>query len=768
MKKAYDIRIYGIVQGVGFRPFVFKLAEIWELAGWVQNKGGAVHIHMEGVASHIKAFILGIIHNPPSLAEIQEIKIQKGVLHNEVIFEIKLSKDEVLTKKFLPADVATCEKCMVEVRDPQSNRYQYAFTNCTECGPRYSIIKKLPYDRNDTTMGGFLMCETCLKEYEDSKNRRFHAQPNCCIHCGPTLKLVDCHGHEVFDENPIKKTVSILKAGAIVAIKGIGGFHLSCDATNQQAVSELRHRKGRHHKPFAIMARDINAVKKICEVTSEEEVVLMNRKRPIVLLSKKQTEIICPFVAPNLKKVGVMLPYTPLHLLLFEKDLSYIVMTSANHSGKTICYKNEDALCRLKDTADYFLLHNRDIFIPVDDSVVKVVHNREVVSRIGRGYGPKFFKCDGDLKQHAILGVGAEQKVTFSLLQDGYMHISPYIGDVEDLENYEFYLELIRHFKQIFKFSPTMIAYDYHPDYLITRYVLEQKIPSVPVQHHHAHMVSCMVEHGLKDSVIGVIYDGTGYGLDGAMWGGEFLVGTRSHFQRIGHLQYTTLQGGDVAIKEIWRSAVGFLWSMGIDARQWVSGVDSYVIYVIQQALNVNFNCFKTSSMGRLFDCVAALVGIRSFITYDAQGAIELEACMDKKIKDSYPYEIVNTSNCFEVQYGLILQGVLEDLQSKVPASVISTKFHHSVCNFTIDMVIKISERTHIQDVILGGGVFENTFILENIIKGLEQRGFCVFHNEQVPINDSGISIGQVGVAQAKYNEEGDHVHSYSREDQIS
>lgn len=764
MKKAYDIQIYGIVQGVGFRPFVFKLAEIWELAGWVQNKGGAVHIHIEGMASHIKPFILSIIHNPPSLAEIQEIKIQKGVLYNDVIFEIKLSKDDVLTKKFLPADVATCEKCMAEVRDSQSNRYQYAFTNCTECGPRYSIIKRLPYDRRDTTMEVFLMCETCLKEYEDPKNRRFHAQPNGCIHCGPTLKLVDCHGQEVLNENPIHKTVSLIKAGAIVAIKGIGGFHLCCDATNQHAVSELRRRKGRRHKPFAIMASDINAVKKICEVTYEEEAVLMNRKRPIVLLSKKQNRVLCSLVAPYLNKVGVMLPYTPLHFFLLEKDISYIVMTSANQSEKTICYKNEEALCTLHDTADYFLFHNRNIFVPIDDSVVKVVHNREVVSRIGRGYGPKFFRYNGDLKQYTILGVGAEQKVTFAIMQDGYTHISPYIGDVEDLENYEYYIELIQHFKQIFKFSPTMIAYDYHPDYLTTRYVLELKIPSIPVQHHHAHMVSCMVEHGLKDAVIGVIYDGTGYGLDGAVWGGEFLVGTRSHFQRIGHLQYTTLQGGALAIKEIWRSAVGFLWSMGIDAKQWVKGVDSYAIDIVQQALNVNFNCFKTSSMGRLFDCVAALIGIRNTITYDAQGAIELEACMDKMTSENYPYQIVNTSNCFEVQYGLILQGILGDIQSKVPVSVISAKFHRSICNCTIDMVIKISGKTHIKDIILGGGVFENNYLLEKISEGLEERGFSVFHNEQVPINDSGISLGQVAVAQAKLSEEGDYVLSYSRE----
>ncbi|PKM96439.1 MAG: carbamoyltransferase HypF [Firmicutes bacterium HGW-Firmicutes-1] len=763
MKRAYELQVYGVVQGVGFRPFIYQQAERYGLYGWVKNEGGSVHIHIEGIKDLIKSFILILFRNPPPLAQIQEVKIQKGVVKNHTNFTIKISSHNRTAKKFLPVDAAICDKCIEEIKDNTSNRYHYAFTNCTSCGPRYSILEELPYDRKFTTMQQFTMCLSCTKEYEDPTSRRFHAQPNCCIHCGPELFLCDGDGIEFPSNHTIKKTVELIRKGHIIAIKGLGGFHLCCDALNQMAIEKLRERKHRPHKPFAIMAKDINAIKQICDVTIEEENIIKGSRKPIVLLNKMKANILCAEVAPRLNEIGVMLPYTPLHFLLFEEDISYIVMTSGNSNQNPICYTNQDAIHNLNNIADYFLMHNRDIYVPIDDSVVKIVNHKEKVSRLARGYAPRFFKGVDDGIQHNILGVGAEQKNTFSIFQNGYIHTSPYIGDLEEMDTYLLYKDQIQHFEKILQFSPTVIAHDYHPDYTTTKYAIAHTVQQISVQHHHAHMVSCMVEHKLNEAVIGVIYDGTGYGLDDTIWGGEFFIGTRGKLKRVGHLQYATLQGGALVIKEIWRSAVGFLWSIGIDASRVIKGIDEYVIQQIQKALDANLNCYKTSSIGRLFDCVAALIGMRLEITYDAQGAIELEATIVKNIDEAYYFEIDVKEPCFQIKYEFILLGIIEDLKNDISISVIATKFHNTLIEFTIAGVCSTAEKYNIQDVVISGGVFENAYLLEKITSKLQEEGFRVFHNEQIPINDSGISVGQVAVAQAQLLGEAFNVFSNSR-----
>lgn len=763
MQCAYEIQIYGLVQGVGFRPFVYQQAEKYGLSGWIKNKGGAVSIHVEGAKDQTKAFILAVLKDPPTLAKIQEVKIQKGEILHDLKFVIKTSSDQLSTRRFLPTDIGICDSCLQEIKEPSSKRYQYAFTNCTSCGPRYTILKALPYDRQLTTMSPFMLCISCKEEYEDPRRRRFHAQPNCCLSCGPELFLCDSEGESIACKDPIKKTKELLHQGFIIAIKGLGGFHLCCDARNEGAVMQLRKRKERPHKPFAIMARDMDTIKEICEVTVEEETLLKSSKKPIVLLSKKKADLLPADVAPRIGKIGVMLPYTPLHFLLFDKGIIYLVMTSGNAHHQPICFTNDDALNKLFNVADYFLMHNREIYNPIDDSVVKVVDHKEQVSRLARGYAPRYFKETEYGIEKEILGVGSEQKNTFTMLHNGYLHTSPYIGDLNEVNTYRLYRKLIQYFQKILQFTPDIIAHDYHPDYTSTHYAKGQNVRQIPVQHHHAHMVSCMAEHRLEETVIGVIYDGTGYGLDSAVWGGEFFVGTRSEFQRVGHLQYVTLQGSALVIREIWRSAVGFLWSIGIDASPVVHEIDPKRIFQIQKAIDANINCFRTSSIGRLFDCVAALLGLQTEITYDGQGAIELEAVQDENVKEAYAFEIDDEVLCFHIRYELVLRGILEDLDNNTAVPVIATKFHNTIIQFTLAGVRKIADKYSLKDVVLSGGVFENDYLLDHLVLELEDAGFQVFHNEQIPINDSGISFGQASVAAAKLVKEATNVLSDSR-----
>ncbi len=743
-KRRYIIQLSGIVQGVGFRPYIYQKAKEYRICGWVNNTGARVVMDVEANRGALKSFLLDVIKNPPILAKIEKVSIR---MHNEMgynSFEIRHSDKELSKIKLISPDISVCYKCMEEVFNPDSRRYRYAFTNCTECGPRYTIIKSLPYDRKNTSMNPFSLCEHCRDEYSNPKSRRFHTQPNCCSHCGPTLFLMNQRGKEISCWDVIHKTAELIGEGKIVAIKGMGGFHLCCDAQNEEAISQIRQRKNRPHKPLAIMVKDIEVVYKYCELTQLEQEVLMNPRRPIVLLKKKSKCILPGNIAPYQNRLGIMLPYLPIHHMLFEGNTECLVMTSANRSGSALQYKNATALANLGKVADYFLLHNRDIHNPIDDSVIKIIENKEMFSRRARGYIP-YAKNMGI--QDEILALGAEQKSTFSISQNGYIYFSSYLGDLKDKDSYDLYKRILKNFTVLIHSTPKIVAHDSHPKYLSTRYAKTQEGHRIAIQHHHAHMVSCMAEHALSEKVIGVIFDGTGLGTDGTIWGGEFLVGDRRDFIRWGYLKPVLLQGGDSTIHEPWKTAVSYLYSIRHDPKSFLKNISHLDVDIIQQALAFKYNCHLSSSMGRLFDCVSALIGIREHITYDAQAAIELENIADPNINTGYYYLINQRENIFELDYERIILGILEDLENAVLPSIISARFHDTISNATVEIICKIRDSVQLNQVVLSGGVFENSYLLQSVYKKLKAKDFDVFFNQQIPINDSGISFGQIVIA---------------------
>lgn len=748
----YIIKIYGIVQGVGFRPFVYRNAYDFKIYGYVQNIGGAVLIDCSGERNNLKSFLLEIIRNPPSLAKIE--KVTRTHIKNDAPISQYINEDKFLIKdstneenklRFVSPDIAICDKCLEDIRKKGTLRYRYAFTNCTECGPRYSIIRALPYDRQNTTMESFSMCEDCKKEYIE-QSRRFHAEPNCCKKCGPKLFLINNQGEEIKCEDPIKKTIALLQHGKILAIKGIGGFHLVCDGRNERAINLLRSRKHRKDKPLALMAKDIKTVKEICYTTTKEEMVLSSNKRPIVLLKKKFTSSLLETISPKQNTLGVMLPYTPLHYLLFDENLDVLVMTSGNISGMLMEYINEKTLKHLSSAADYFLMNDRDIYVESDDSVVKVLDGIEKVVRGGRGYRPYYLKTG---IKHEIIAVGGQQKNTICVSKNGYAYLSQYLGDLGELNCYENFKFVMKHFINLFDINPELIVHDMHPSYSSTNYARKQNLKELEVQHHHAHMVSCMAENFIYDPVIGVIFDGTGYGLDGAVWGGEFFIGNRSSFKRAGQLEYVNIQGGEQAIKEPWRCAASYLFALGCDPSDIIQGVENEKIQVVKQALNSKVNCFLYSSVGRLFDAVAALCGIRNSITYDGQAAIELENVIDEKVKESYLWDIKNDNGLLKIQYTSIIEGILKDLKKKEAISKISSKFHNFLIESSCDLVCKLRKKEGINKVVLSGGVFENNYLLNGMYRKLINQGFEVYYNEKIPTNDEGISFGQLHIANA-------------------
>ncbi|NRT72251.1 carbamoyltransferase HypF [Clostridium beijerinckii] len=759
----YIVKIYGIVQGVGFRPFVYEKAKDFKIRGSVQNIGGAVVIDCLGERENIKQFIFNVIKRPPSIAKIESVDCtlikkdfstiscldeNKLVIKENIYkkFVIKESAEQKNEMRFVSPDIAVCDECLEDIRSKGNLRYKYAFTNCTQCGPRYSIIKALPYDRQNTTMKDFSMCDECKEEYENPLSRRFHAQPNCCEKCGPKLFLTNNRGDQVKCEDPIKKTISLIEEGKILAIKGIGGFHLVCDGRNEQAINLLRSRKQRKDKPLALMAKDIGVIKEICYISDKEEEAISSNKRPIVILKKKYPFVLSEAIAPKQNSLGVMLPDTPLHYLLFNGKLDLFVMTSGNISSMPMEYKNEEALKHLNAVADYFLMNDREIYVQVDDSVVKVIGEVEKVIRGARGYRPYSLKTG---VKNEIIAVGGQQKSTICVSKNGYAYLSQYLGDLGEFNCYKNFKYVLKHFCNLFDINAEVLAYDMHPAYSSTKYAKEKEIRKIEVQHHHAHMVSCMAEHSIYDSVIGIIFDGTGFGLDGSVWGGEFLVGNRSVFKRAGQLKYVNLQGGEQAIKEPWRCASSYLYALGYDPEKIIQGVDNEKIEVVKQALDSKINCFLSSSVGRLFDAVTALCGVRNSISYDGQAAIELENIIDYKIKESYSWDIKEENGIFNIQYKSIIEGILRDIQKKELISKISSKFHNSLIKASCDLVCKLREKEHIDKVVLSGGVFENNYLLKGIYINLIKQGFKVFYNEQIPTNDEGISFGQLHVANA-------------------
>jgi len=759
--KRYIVHITGIVQGVGMRPYIYKTAKQRDLGGWVSNQGTSVVMEISGSKKSIREFLIALLKNPPSGAKISNIKIKAECYEKYNSFSIIDSSTDNQLQGLIPPDTAICDKCIKEIRDKMNRRYMYPFTNCISCGPRYSIIKTLPYDRANTSMSVFEMCPACRSEYESPDNRRFHAQTNCCPDCGPKLVLLDRKGRPVDSIDQIAIARQLLYEGKLIAIKGIGGYHLACNACDGKVIDLLRKRKRRPDRPLAIMAASIDAAKLICKTTWKEEEILSGSKRPIVLLEKRLPQLLPHNIAPGINRLGVMLPYTPLHNLLFYEELQYLVMTSGNVSGMPICYRDEDAFEKLMDIADFFLVHDREILTPIDDSVVRVIDEKEMVSRSARGYSPATLQIDSDSE---IMAVGAEQKSSLCLLHKGYAHSTQYLGNLEDMNAYEEYLKAMKSMKVLLGAQPQIIAHDLNTGYLSTQYAIKQPAGRIPIQHHHAHMAACMSEHDLKQDAIGIIYDGTGMGTDGAIWGGEFLVGSKGKFSRVGHWKYVPLQGGDSAIREPWKSAASYLYAMGINSGELLDSINSLKVKAIQNAIRHNINCFKSSSIGRLFDCASALVMKRMYITYDAQAAIELESVIDPDVTDFYPYSINEKEDKLEIGYEEIISGILQDMKDGKTASYISAKFHNTVCEATIDCVCKIRNRCGIDDIVLGGGVFENAYLLKSMKRGLKRHSFNTYHNMKIPTNDGGIAFGQAVVA-AQMVKEGNYVSGSSGKD---
>jgi len=733
------IRVFGVVQGVGFRPFIYRLAKEYNLKGWVLNTSSSVEIEVEGEKESIERFISDIKRKAPPVARIERIEVEDSVPNNYRDFLIKESKEEPGYQLISP-DIAVCEDCLRELFDPRDRRYRYPFINCTNCGPRFTIIKDIPYDRKNTTMDKFRMCKDCEEEYNDPLNRRFHAQPNACPICGPRLWI---EGLKV--EDPIEETARLLKEGFIVAIKGLGGFHLACDATNDNAVRLLRERKKRGYKPFALMMKDLNTIKMYCYVTPEEEKVLVSPQAPIVLLKIKDLGDISRGVAPNNNYLGVMLPYTPVHHMLLREVSKPLVMTSGNLSEEPICQDSEEALNRLKGIADYFLLNDRDIYSRYDDSVVFVFDGKPQLIRRARGYAPSPVKIPFKIKQ--TLACGGELKNTFCLTRDNYAFISQHIGDLENIETLEHFINTIELYKRLFRIEPQVVACDLHPDYLSTRYALqfEGTLPVIRVQHHYAHIVSCMGENSITEPVIGISLDGSGYGLDGNIWGGEVLIADYDGFIRKAHLEYLPMPGGELAIRRPYRLTIGYLFKLfgKIPDLPFLNAVPEEEIRIIKEQVEKGINTPFTSSMGRLFDAVSSLLDICQEATYEGQPAVELEM-MGKDIEDDeyYSWEIEKENGIFILRVKKLFEGLLSDIDV-LPVSIISTKFHNTVARMMLDVTLLIREETKIDKVALSGGCFQNRRLLNRLVRLLREKDFEVYTHNQVPCNDGGLSLGQ-------------------------
>jgi len=753
------ISVRGVVQGVGFRPFIYQMAKRHSLRGWVCNTSEDVRIEVEGETRDIEQFLHGLREQSPPLSHIEEITVTPAPPAGYEKFEIRHSIAEEGKYQLVSPDIATCPDCLREIFDPGDRRYRYPFTNCTNCGPRFTIIADIPYDRPNTTMKRFQMCPECQREYDDPLNRRFHAQPNACPECGPQLELLDASGNPVTCRDIISKASQLLKEGKIIAIKGLGGFLLACDATSRAAISRLRQRKNRPTKPLAIMVSSLDEAQRHCEVNDEEAGLLTSPGSPIVLARWKAGSTISKAAAPGLKYVGVMLPYTPLHHLLLRETGLPLVMTSGNLSEEPIAKDNNEAVTRLSGIVDYFLVHNRDIYARYDDSVMTVEEGRPRFVRRARGYAP--FPIHLPYKSKQILGCGAEEKNTFCLTRDDHAFVSQHIGDMENMETLEHYVNTIALYQKLFRIEPEIIAHDMHPEYLPTKYAKElaarEKKKLIPVQHHHAHIASCLADNGVEGPVIGVSFDGTGYGTDGKIWGGEFIVADYKEFKRMAFLEYLPLPGGALAIKKPYRTTIGYLLSLGIDLDQNLplfKQVDKGEIKIIRSQVEKRINTPLTSSMGRLFDAVAALSGVRGIIEYEAQAAIDLEMLAYDAAGETgrYPFSLIEQSGVSIIQIHDLFTSIINDLRGNTPKAIIAARFHNTVAQMILETCRAISAKTGIKKAALSGGVFQNRLLLRKTIPPLESAGFEVYTHRQVPCNDGGISLGQVVIA--NFNEE--------------
>ena len=750
------IRIKGIVQGVGFRPFIYNLAKSHSLSGYVLNHTEGVDVEIEGEEEKVEDFLREIKEKSPPLAVIEEIECKKLPPADFKDFVIKKSIRE--KESFIPIspDIGICDDCLRELFNPADRRYLYPFINCTNCGPRFTIIKDIPYDRQRTTMSSFKMCRECELEYNDPSNRRFHAQPNACWKCGPSLKLLDREGNDKKVSDPVLSAAELIRKGKILAVKGIGGYHLACDATDSRVVNKLRERKNRIDKPFALMMLNIQQVKKFCRVSLEEERLLLSPRRPIVLLKRRDKNQLPQEIAPNNKYLGIMLPYTPLHYLLLREVKIPLVMTSGNISEEPIAYKDEDALCKLNKIADFFLVHNREIQIRVDDSVARVIEGKPVLIRRSRGYAPQPVKM-GFKAEKCLLAMGGHLKNTFCFLRKDYSIISHHIGDLENLDALSSLEEGIEHYKKIFYCNPQIVVCDMHPNYASTAlakmYAERNSLPLIMVQHHHAHIASVLAEKNVDERVIGVAFDGSGLGNDGTIWGGEFLIADQVEFKRVAHLRYVHLPGGETAIRQPWRVGFSYLYEIygkkcGEVACQILSDFVKFEeVNIVQKLIEKRINSPLTSSAGRLFDAVSSLLGVRGKINYEGQAAIELEMLAENRQEKFYPFEIVEEGEKFVVDTLPLVRCVIEEKKRGVNTTVVATRFHWTVSHIILKVCQKIRGCFGLNKVALSGGVFQNILIVKQVHSLLTSSGFEVFLHSIVPPNDGGISLGQAVVA---------------------
>jgi len=751
------IRIGGVVQGVGFRPFVHAVALRLGLGGFVRNQDGHVWIEVEGEPDTIDQFLAELSTRPPPLARVGEVQSVSVPLRGETQFQIEPSGRAGGAAAFVPADAATCPACVAELFDPANRRFRYPFLSCTNCGPRLTIAVDFPFDRERTTMAAFPLCPECQREYDDPADRRFHAQATACPACGPRLTALGPRGEHLEVADPLAHAVATLRAGRIVAVKGLGGYHLACDARNPTAVAELRRRKERDEKPFAVMAADLGAARDLADVSDEEADLLQSPRRPIVLLRRRPSSGLAEEVAPGSPLVGLMLPYTPPHhLLLHDLTGTALVMTSGNRSDEPIAYKDTEAIRRLTGIADFFLTHDRRIRVRCDDSVTRLAAKAELPVRRSRGHAPQPLRIPLPCRQ-PTLALGGQLKTVFAIGRGDQALLSHHVGDLEHYEAFRSYLEAIEHYECLFDFRPELLVHDLHPDYASTRYALEREtaepgLRRLTVQHHHAHLAACMAENGLTGDVIGVTFDGAGYGTDGTIWGGEFLVGGHASFRRAAHLRPIALPGGDQAVREPWRVGLAHLLDAGEGADLLAGQLPTSALRAAEGMICRRLNAPLTTSAGRLFDAVASLIGIRDRVSYEGQAAIELE-WMASGVAPSgaYPFDLTDSEKqgAIVVDTRPLVLAVVREIQNGTDVRVIARRFHSSMAEIVVRVCCRLREQTGLDEVALSGGVFLNSLLLSESVERLEHEGFRVYRHRYVPPGDGGICLGQLVIAAA-------------------
>jgi len=744
----------GLVQGVGFRPFIYRMATQQALSGLVQNRSDGVVAEVEGPEQAIAVFADQVRKHLPPLADISTMTGTEIAVQNDGNFRIIASEKGLKSEVHISPDMAICSDCFAELFDPVDRRHRYPFINCTNCGPRLTIIKAIPYDRVNTSMSCFPLCPDCRKEYEYPADRRFHAEPNACPVCGPSLMFLNGDGIDVAAADPLQAAIEALRQGQILAIKGLGGFHLSVDAANDGAIQRLRERKLREEKPLAIMVKDIEAAAAIALLNDEEKALLLSPQRPIVLVAKKEANWIAPSVAPGVSDLGIMLPYTPLQYLLLEKHFHALVMTSANKAEEPICISNREAVARLKGIADFFLVHDRDILVRCDDSIAVIHAGRASIFRRSRGFAPKPLVLRESYP--AVLALGSQLKTTVCLIKENLAFLSPHIGDLETPLARDFFQETLALMRHITECEPGLIACDLHPGYYSTLKAARMEgVQVVQVQHHHAHIVSCMAENGISGPVIGLAMDGTGYGTDGQVWGGEFLFADEVSFRRMGHIKKFLLPGGEKAIREPWRTAVSLLYeAYGENWPEWADRLrlipPATPLQLVDRMIRNKINSPETSSLGRVFDGVAALLGLRQQVNFEGQAAMELEALARSVNGSPLPYDIIREGETSILDLIPAIRRIVEGKLAGRSMEDLASAFHRTLPKSMADLAGRIREKTGSNRIALSGGCFQNRVLLEGCILEMERAGFDVYRHQRVPTNDGGISLGQAVSAGAQ------------------